>query len=151
MVRALHRSGQRAKTARSREGGCVDRQPEATPNDMEKTNALPSWQEEHDRAQGQPGAVRLDQRRLYRTAVRGAGPACQWTRKAKGKTAKVALSEEQYEWLNAAIANWRTVQTTLRQMQRLSRRVLLTTTPDIERRQPLSKKARGASRSAIRV
>src|SRR5471030_2419562 len=53
----------------------------------------------------------------------GAGGACYpWTRKVKGKTVCVALSKEQYEWLKQAIANWRTVQATLRQMQRLDRK-----------------------------
>ena len=55
----------------------------------------------------------------------------------------VALSREQYEWLAAAIANWRIVQTTLRAMQQLSRTVLFTTVPGTERRKPLSKKTLG--------
>jgi len=56
----------------------------------------------------------------------GHGGACYpWTRKVKGKTVCVALSREQYEWLKQAIANWRTVQGVIRQMQRLSREELL--------------------------
>jgi len=39
----------------------------------------------------------------------------------------VALSKEQYEWLKEAIQNWRTIQATLKEMQRLSRRVLFET------------------------
>lgn len=74
----------------------------------------------------------------------GAGGACfPWTRKVKGKTVCVALSKEQYEWLKTAIANWRTVQATLRQMQRLSRHVLFTTVPGTQRRKRLSKKTLG--------
>jgi hypothetical protein len=73
------------------------------------------------------------------------GPCYQWTRKVKGKTLSVALSKEQYQWLAAAIANWRTVQATLRQMQRLSREVLFSTVPGTQRRKRLGKKALGLS------
>jgi cyclopropane fatty-acyl-phospholipid synthase-like methyltransferase len=74
----------------------------------------------------------------------GAGGACYpWTRKVKGKTICVALSKEQYEWLKQAIANWRTVQETLRQMQRLSREELFETLPNPKRRKRLGKKVLG--------
>lgn len=74
----------------------------------------------------------------------GAGGACYpWTRKVKGKTVCVALSKEQYEWLKVAIANWRAVQTTLRQMQRLSREELFESLPNPRRRKRLSKKVLG--------
>jgi cyclopropane fatty-acyl-phospholipid synthase-like methyltransferase len=74
----------------------------------------------------------------------GAGGACYpWTRKVKGKTVCVALSKEQYEWLKQAIANWRTVQKTLRQMQRLSREELFETLPNPRRRKRLGKKVLG--------
>lgn len=71
------------------------------------------------------------------------GPCYQWTRKVRGKTVSVALSKEQYAALAAAIANWRTVQATLKAMQRLSRAVIFTTLPSTRRRKPLSKKALG--------
>lgn len=71
----------------------------------------------------------------------GAGGACYpWTRKVKGKTVCVALSKEQYEWLKQAIANWRGVQKTLRQMQRLSRAELFESLPNPKRRKRLGKK-----------
>ena len=74
----------------------------------------------------------------------GAGGACYpWTRKVKGKTVCVALSKEQYEWLKQAIANWRTVQETLRHMQRLSREELFESVPGPKRRKQLSKKVLG--------
>jgi cyclopropane fatty-acyl-phospholipid synthase-like methyltransferase len=74
----------------------------------------------------------------------GAGGACYpWTRKVKGKTICVALSKEQYEWLKEAIANWRAVQKTLRQMQRLSRAELFESLPNPKRRKRLSKKVLG--------
>jgi len=71
------------------------------------------------------------------------GPCYQWTRKVRGKTVSVALSREQYEWLKAAIANWRQVQATLKAMQRLSREVLFTTVPHPPRRKKLGKKVLG--------
>ena len=71
------------------------------------------------------------------------GPCYQWTRKLKGKTVSVALSQAQYQWLAAAIANWRTVQDTLKQMQRLSRAVLFSTIPGTARRKRLSKRVLG--------
>jgi hypothetical protein len=71
------------------------------------------------------------------------GPCYQWTRKVRGKTMSVALSREQYEWLAAAIANWRTVQATLKAMQRLSRAVLFANVPGAPRRKRLGKKTLG--------
>ena len=71
------------------------------------------------------------------------GPCYQWTRKVKGKTVSVALSKEQYEWLGEAIATWRKVQATLKEMQRLSRRVLFETVPHPPRRKKLGQKVLG--------
>ena len=74
----------------------------------------------------------------------GAGGACYpWTRKVQGKTVCVALSKEQYEWLQQAIANWRKVQKTLRQMQRLSRQELFAAIPGPKRRKKLSQRVLG--------
>jgi hypothetical protein len=71
------------------------------------------------------------------------GPCYQWTRKVKGKTVSVALSKEQYEWLRTAIAHWRQLQATLKEMQRLSRLVLFETVPHPPRRKKLGKKVLG--------
>lgn len=71
------------------------------------------------------------------------GPCYQWTRKVRGKTVSVALSREQYEWLGNAIANWRQVQQTLKEMQRLSRQILFDTVPHPPRRKRLGKKVLG--------
>jgi len=75
--------------------------------------------------------------------VSGGSPCYAWTRKVKGKTVCVALSKEQYAWLKQAIANWRTVQKTLRQMQRLSREELFAAIPGPKRRKNLSKRVLG--------
>jgi hypothetical protein len=71
------------------------------------------------------------------------GPCYQWTRKVKGKTVSVALSKEQYEWLVRAIAEWRQVQQSLKEMQRLSRQVLFATLPHPHRRKRLGRKVLG--------
>ena len=71
------------------------------------------------------------------------GPCYQWTRKVKGKTVSVALSKEQYEWLHQAIENWKDLQNKLKEMQRLSRRVLFESLPNPKRRKKLSKKVLG--------
>ena len=71
------------------------------------------------------------------------GPCYQWTRKVRNKTVSVALSKEQYEWLKQAIENWREVQRTLKEMQRLSRQVLFETIPHPPRRKRLGKKVLG--------
>src|SRR3569832_299799 len=71
------------------------------------------------------------------------GPFYQWTRKVKGKTVSVALSKEQFEWLEAAIKQWREAQAVLREMHRLSRQVLFETVPHPPRRKKLGKKALG--------
>src|SRR4029077_13026549 len=57
------------------------------------------------------------------------GPCYQWTRKVKGKTVSVALSKEQFEWLKAAIAQWRELQGTLKAMADLSRQALFPHVP----------------------
>ncbi|MBI3191516.1 MAG: hypothetical protein HYZ36_02545 [Pedosphaera parvula] len=74
------------------------------------------------------------------------GPHYQWTRKVRAKTVSVALSKEQYEWLKVAIANWREVQATLKEMQRLSRQVLFSTLPHPRRRKRLGKKVLGLTK-----
>ena len=71
------------------------------------------------------------------------GPCYQWTRKVRNKTVSVALSKEQYEWLSQAIENWREVQRTLKEMQRLSRQVLFETIPHPPRRKRLGKMVLG--------
>ena len=71
------------------------------------------------------------------------GPCYQWTRKVRNKTVSVALSKEQYEWLKVAIQNWRAMQATLKEMQRLSRRVLFQTVKNPPRRKRLGKRVLG--------
>jgi hypothetical protein len=109
-----------------------------------KSAALRSWQDEYDRLKATLAQTGWISEGYVQDRGPGAGGACYpWTRKVKGKTVCVALSKEQFEWLKVAIANWRSVQAALRQMQRLSRQVLFTTLPDTQRRKRLSKKTLG--------
>jgi hypothetical protein len=57
----------------------------------------------------------------------------------------VALSEEQYLWMKEAIANWRSVQDTLKRMEQISRIVLFQTVPEPQRRKSLSNKVLGTN------
>lgn len=71
------------------------------------------------------------------------GPCYQWSRKVRAKTVSVALSEEQFIWLQQAITNHRKVKQILHQMEALSRTVLFDTIKGTNRRKPLSKKIMG--------
>lgn len=106
--------------------------------------ALALWQEHYrqlSRCLAQPGWI--SEGYVQDRGPGAGGPCYQWTRKLKGKTVSVALSKDQYEWLAAAIDNWRAVQATLKAMQRLSREVLFTTIPGTQRRKRLGKKVLG--------
>jgi len=71
------------------------------------------------------------------------GPCYQWSRKVKGKSVSVALSQEQFQWLQGAIHQWRQVQAILKEMQRLSRTVLFETLPQPRRRKRLGRRVLG--------
>ena len=102
------------------------------------------WAQEYAHLRAQLAATRWISEGYAQDRGPGAGGPCyQWTRKIKGKTVSVALSREQYEWLRDAIAQWRHLQATLKQMQQLSRRVLFETVPGPSRRKRLGKKVLG--------
>jgi hypothetical protein len=67
----------------------------------------------------------------------------QWTRKVKGKTVTVALSESEFDGLAKAIANERTLNEMIRQMERISRRILFSNRSEPGRRKPLRQKVLG--------
>jgi cyclopropane fatty-acyl-phospholipid synthase-like methyltransferase len=106
--------------------------------------ALPAWQHQYEQIKAALAHSGWISEGYVQDRGPGAGGPCyQWTRKVKGKTVSVALSREQYQWLKTAIANWRAVQQSLKQMQQLSRRVLFETVPGIKRRKRLPKKTLG--------
>ena len=105
---------------------------------------LEQWQTEYVRLKARLGQVDWISEGYAQDRGPGAGGPCyQWTRKVKGKTVSVALSREQYEWLQSAITNWREMQQTIKEMQRLSRLVLFETMPHPPRRKKLGKKVLG--------
>lgn len=67
----------------------------------------------------------------------------QWTRKVKRKTVTVALSESEFLALAEAIANERKLNQTIRQMERISRRILFLNRPQTGRRKLLRQKVLG--------
>src|SRR5438105_7320769 len=106
-----------------------------------KTSPLVQWESQYAQLRRRLACIGWISQGYVQDRGPGAGGPCyQWTRKVKGKTVSVALSREQYEWLRQAIMNWRTVQQTLREMQRLSRQILFTTVPNPPRRKRLGKR-----------
>ena len=105
---------------------------------------LAQWQADYEKLKAQLASVGWITEGYAQDRGHGAGGPCyQWTRKVKGKTVSVALSKEQYAWLNTAIANWREMQQTIKEMQRLSRLVLFETMPHPTRRKRLGKRVLG--------
>ena len=101
-----------------------------------------------------PSAYRPLQRRLARLGFLSQGsvfernPSQQgsryvWTRKVRGKTVTVALSQQQFHWLRQAVANQRKLDRIVGQMQVLSREALFSNVPGVTRRKRLSKKVLG--------
>jgi len=116
---------------------------------MKHKNKLPDprlarWQAQYDQLRSQLAQVGWISEGYVQDRGPGAGGPCyQWTRKVRGKTVSVALSQEQFQWLREAIQQWRQLQQTLKQMQQLSRLILFETVPHPPRRKRLPKKVLG--------
>jgi hypothetical protein len=80
---------------------------------------------------------------LDRSRLRPPRSGYQWTRKVKGKTITVALSACEFDALAQAIANERQLRRTIRQMERISRRILFRNRYQPGRRKPLRRKVLG--------
>jgi len=61
-----------------------------------------------------------------------------WTFKVKGKTACVALSEEQATQMLQAVANHKRLEAIVREMREITQTLILETVPGVRRRKPLS-------------
>lgn len=77
---------------------------------------------------------------VYRRPSGQSGNRFTWSTKVQGKTVSLALSEEQADWLEKAIAEHRRLKKLLQEMRRLSRQIMRARFPDTERRTPLNKK-----------
>ena len=76
---------------------------------------------------------RMDVRQsVGRTKIHG--PYYLWTRKLKGKTLSVAISEQQYTELKQAIANHRKLEKTLAKMRSLSEKMIFLSKPGVRKR-----------------
>ena len=73
-----------------------------------------------------------------------------WTFKIKGKTACVALSEEQATQMSQAIDNHKSLEETVREMREITQTLILETVPGVRRRKPLSEIPKARSVRAIR-
>ena len=78
-----------------------------------------------------------------RSRLRPRRSGYQWTRKVKGKTITVALSQSEFEALAQAIANERKLNQTIRQMEQISRRILFANRSQPGQRKPLRQKVLG--------
>jgi len=61
-----------------------------------------------------------------------------WTFKIKGKTACVALSEEQATQMSQAIDNHKRLEELIREMREITQTLILETVPGVRRRKPIS-------------
>jgi len=77
---------------------------------------------------------------LYRRPPGQSGARFTWSSKVGGKTVSLALSEEQADWLERAIAEHRKLKKILAEMRRISRKIMRARFPDTERRTPLNRK-----------
>jgi hypothetical protein len=82
---------------------------------------------------------------LWRSAATSGRSGYQWSRKVAQKTVTVALSREQFAALRQAVSNKQKLGKTLREMERVSRQIIFASTPDTERRKPLSNKVLGTN------
>ena len=80
---------------------------------------------------------------LERSQPGQGGPRYQWSRRVGTKTVTVALSREQFEWLQAAIRNQRELWDLLTQMQQMSLDYMWKHLPSTKRRKRLSKRTMG--------
>jgi hypothetical protein len=76
---------------------------------------------------------RLDVRQS-RAKTKIHGPYYLWTRKLKGKTLSIAISEQQYTELKQAIANHRKLEQTLAKMRSLSEKMIFLRQPGVRKR-----------------
>lgn len=107
-----------------------------------KKLSLPSLQREYDRLRQSLAKIGYISQGsvLDRSTLKTPRSGYQWTRKIARKTLTLALSQQQFQALRQAIQNRKTLARTLRQMEKLSRQILFTTTLDTRRHKQLSRK-----------
>lgn len=78
-----------------------------------------------------------------RTDRQGGGAGYQWTRKVAQKTVTVALTAEQFVRMKEAVSNYRLLRRQLKEMERLTRRIIFQVEPHPGRRKRLSQRVLG--------
>jgi hypothetical protein len=78
-----------------------------------------------------------------RTTRPGGGAGYQWTRKVAQKTITVALTAEQFQQMQRAVRNYRKLRQHLKQMEKLSRKIIFLGAPHPHRRKSLSQRVLG--------
>lgn len=73
----------------------------------------------------QGSAVLQRYERKTKSGIKQCGPYHLWTRKERGKTVTVSLTEEQFVEVKKVIATRRKIERLLKEMQRISQRMLL--------------------------
>jgi len=112
---------------------------------MQDANPTPSFRQAYDHLRRRLGRLGyISQGSVQdRTARRGGGAGFQWTRKVAAKTVTVSLTEEQFSKMREAVANYRKLRQLLKEMERLSRRLIFQSAPHHGRHKRLSKKVLG--------
>ena len=90
-----------------------------------------------------PDGLRHSQGSVFQRTPSQQGSRYVWTRKVKARTVTVALSEDQYHWLQQAVTNQRELDRIVARMQKHSRQILFATVPGVVRRKRLGKKVLG--------
>jgi hypothetical protein len=110
--------------------------------DTKKSEAFPAAYEQLRQRLAQTGWIALGSL-LERNQPGQGGPRYQWSRRVGGKTITVALSAEQFAWLQQAVAHQRELSHTLTEMQRITAEYVLHNLPNPPRRKRFSKKRLG--------
>lgn len=78
-----------------------------------------------------------------RTRRQGGGAGYQWTRKVAQKTITVALTAEQFQQMKQAVRNYRELRRQLKELEKLSRKIIFLGAPHPHRRKCLSQAVLG--------
>ena len=107
--------------------------------------SLTQWQRQYEQLRRPLGELGLISQGSVqdRTARRGGGAGYQWTRKVDQKTVTVSLTPEQFAKMKEAVANHRRLRRNLRELEKLSRRIIFQGSPHPSRRKRLSQKVLG--------
>ncbi|MGA2661040.1 MAG: DUF6788 family protein [Verrucomicrobiota bacterium] len=104
-----------------------------------KTQPLARLQRQYEQLSRPLGEIGL----ISQGSVQGGGAGYQWTRKLDQKTVTVSLTAEQFDKMKEAVGNYRRLRGQLRELEKLSRRIIFQSTPHPRRRKRLSQKVLG--------